>query len=50
MVWESLDMASLNAAKQQLRAVMKQRLGAVSNESALVQSMALLDMMNTEKG
>ena len=34
-------MASLGAAKQHLRSVMKQRLGAVPHESIVMQSMAV---------
>jgi hypothetical protein len=38
MVEDTLAMASLNAAKQQLRLGMKQKLGAISNEAAMSQS------------
>ncbi|KAK1752157.1 hypothetical protein QBC47DRAFT_454279 [Echria macrotheca] len=38
MVEEQFAMASLYAAKQQLRSLMKQKLAAISNESALSQS------------
>lgn len=39
MVEDHLAMASLTAAKQQLRSAMKQKLGAISQESAISQSM-----------
>jgi hypothetical protein len=35
---EDIDMASLQAAKQAMRSVMKQRLKAVSDESTMTQS------------
>jgi len=38
MVKDDFAMASLNAAKQQLRSAMKQRLGAISHDSAMSQS------------
>lgn len=38
MVEEQPEMASLNAAKQQLRAAMKLKLGAIPRESAITQS------------
>lgn len=38
MVEDKLAMASLNAAKQQLRSAMKQKLGAISHEAAMSQS------------
>lgn len=38
MVEEEAQMASLYAAKQQLRSAMKQRLGAISHESVMSQS------------
>ncbi|KAK3352314.1 hypothetical protein B0T25DRAFT_567598 [Lasiosphaeria hispida] len=42
-------MASLNAAKQQLRSVMKQRLGAISHEAAISQSSTVYNTLRTFK-
>ncbi|KAJ9161926.1 Nagb/rpia/CoA transferase-like protein [Coniochaeta hoffmannii] len=42
-------MASLNAAKQQLRSAMKQRLGAISHDSAMSQSSTVFNMLRDFK-
>ncbi|KAK0643248.1 5-formyltetrahydrofolate cyclo-ligase [Cercophora newfieldiana] len=49
MVEEQSSMASLKAAKQQLRLLMKQRLGAISHESAMSQSTIVSNTLKTFK-
>jgi 5-formyltetrahydrofolate cyclo-ligase len=49
MVEEQSSMASLSAAKQQLRSLMKQRLGAIPHESAISQSRVVSNTLKTFK-